>query len=75
MAFHPRINGLLVRLDNREGGIVIWDGGYRAFKISEIPTSWQNLKNGAGQKLPIRIKRTGFFGFSHGVNAIAVEFN
>jgi hypothetical protein len=72
MAFHPRQSGVLVRLDNREGGLIIWEDGYKAFTISDLPTSWQVLKDNSGKQLPLRIRRASVMLMP--VAAVDVEF-
>jgi hypothetical protein len=57
IAFHPRRTDVLVRLDTREKGLIVWRGGYKPFAISDMPTSWQVLKDDDGNQLPIRIRR------------------
>ncbi len=57
IAFHPRQPGVLVRLDNREGGLITWRGGYKLFTIANLPTSWQVLQDDDGNQLPLKIRR------------------
>lgn len=72
IAFHPRRPDVLVRLDNREAGLITWSGGYKLFTISNLPTSWQVLRDDDGKQLPLRIKRASLMLMP--VAAIDVEF-
>ena len=73
VVFGPQ--GLCVRVDSPQRLMIIWDGGYKAMDIASVPSSWQVLQDDRGGRLPVRIKRTVFPGFSHGANSVAVEFN
>ena len=66
--------GLCVRVDPPQRLMIIWNGGYKLMDIPSLPSSWQGLADDQGNRLPLRIKRTNFPGFSHGANSVAVEF-
>lgn len=72
IAFHPNRSDILVRLDNRDAGLVTWSGGYKPFTIAGLPTSWQVLQDDGGHKLPVRIRRASLMLMP--VAAIDVEF-
>lgn len=65
----------MVRYDTPQRCWVMWDGGHKIFAIADLPTSWQRMQNEFGQQLPVRVKRTGLVGWSHGINKLAVEFD
>ena len=72
IAFHPKRPDVLVRLDNREGGLITWRGGFKVFTISNLSTSWQVLKGDDGKQVPLRIRRGSFLMMP--VAAVDVEF-
>ena len=73
-ATHPSVSSVCVRVENDSQAIVMWDGGMKMFASKELPTSWQAVRTNRGEIVPLRIKRMAWPGWSHGANALAVEF-
>jgi hypothetical protein len=72
---HPRDSSVCVRVESPEHAIVMWNGGMKMFSTLDLSTSWQVVRTNHGAVVPLRIKRMPWPGFSHGMNALAVEFS